>query len=145
MKRIFVIDWSLIPAFAAVLATGIGLHVAGDGPHEIWHDWAVAHVVCGLLFLVAVGLHVQSHRGWYRSWFRSGLGKKSRVTVLLMLLWAVAAITGVILLPLPGEGAGLGRWHYILGLLASIVALGHLLKRLPLLRNSIKRKKGAPT
>ena len=71
------IDWSLIPAFAAVLATGIGLHVAGDGPHEIWHDWAVAHVVCGLLFLVAVGLHVQSHRGWYRSWFRSGLGKKS--------------------------------------------------------------------
>ena len=109
MKRIFVIDWSLIPAFAAVLATGIGLHVAGDGPHEVWHDWAVAHVVCGLLFLVAVGLHVQSHRGWYRSWFRSGLGKKSRVTVLLMLLWTVAAITGVILLPLPGEGAGLGR------------------------------------
>ena len=66
-------------------------------------------------------------------------------TVLLMLLWTVAAITGVILLPLPGEGAGLGRWHYILGLLASIVALGHLLKRLPLLRNSIKRKKVAPT
>lgn len=144
MKRIFVIDWSLIPAFVAVLATGFGLHVAGDGAQEIWHNWAVAHVLSGLGFLVAVGLHVQSHRGWYRSWFCSGLGKKSRVTAMLTLLWTVVAITGVILLPLSGAGSGLGRWHYILGLLASILALGHLLKRLPFILRSMKRKNGAP-
>lgn len=141
MKRIFVIDWSLLPALAGVLATGIGLHVTGEGPHGIWHNWAGAHMVFALLFLIVVGLHVQSHWGWYRSWFRSGPGKKSRVTALLTVLWLVVAVTGIILLPVEGEGSGLGRWHFILGIIASILAVGHLLKRLPVLRKSLKHKK----
>ena len=46
MKRIFMIDWGLLPSFILSVYTGIELHVAGHGNnHEIWHDWAIFHVI----------------------------------------------------------------------------------------------------
>ena len=50
MKKIFIIDWVLIPAFILSAAAGIGLHNAGHGNnHEVWHNWAVAHILSSLL------------------------------------------------------------------------------------------------
>lgn len=43
MKKVFVIDWVLVPLFAASVFTGFGLHIAGHGDsHDVWHNWAVA-------------------------------------------------------------------------------------------------------
>lgn len=39
----------LLLPFVASAVTGIGLHVAGHGAgHEVWHNWAVAHVLSSL-------------------------------------------------------------------------------------------------
>ena len=41
----------------ASVTTGLGLHVAGkDSPHEVWEQWAAAHVVASVLFLVITGI-----------------------------------------------------------------------------------------
>lgn len=46
MKKVFVIDWILIVVFIVSAISGIGLHIAGHGnSHEVWHNWAVVHVV----------------------------------------------------------------------------------------------------
>ena len=67
MKRIFVIDWILIVVFIASAISGFGLHVVGHGSsHEIWHNWAVFHVLSSVLFLVAIIFHVTTHWGWYK-------------------------------------------------------------------------------
>ena len=55
MKKIFVIDWILIPVFILSAYTGIELHIAGHGnDHDTWHNWAVSHVIMSMLFLVVV-------------------------------------------------------------------------------------------
>lgn len=46
MKKIFVIDWSLVFVFVLSVFSGIGLHIVGHGNnHELWHNWAVFHVL----------------------------------------------------------------------------------------------------
>lgn len=56
MKRIFVIDGLLVPAFVLTVATGVGLHWAGHGDsHAVWHAWAVAHTLVGFVFTAAGG------------------------------------------------------------------------------------------
>ena len=60
MKNTFVINWILIPAFILSAATGIGLHIAGHGEeHQLWHNWAVAHIVASLAFLISGIWHVK--------------------------------------------------------------------------------------
>ena len=67
MKRIFVIDWILIFVFILSAISGFGLHRAGHGSsHELWHNWAVFHILGSVLFLVAIIFHVTTHRGWYK-------------------------------------------------------------------------------
>ena len=79
MKRIFVIDWILIVVFIVSAISGVGLHIAGHGNcHEIWHNWAVFHVVGSVLFLVAIIFHVATHWGWYKGIIKKGIGRKSK-------------------------------------------------------------------
>lgn len=99
MKAIFVIDWVLIPTFILSAFTGIGLHIAGHGSsHEVWHNWAVAHILFSLLFTVVVVGHIKTYWGWYKSLIRNGRGRKSRVTVMVSVLFVIVALTGYILL-----------------------------------------------
>ena len=64
MKKIFVIDWILLAVAAFSAYSGIELHVAGHGDvHEIWHNWAVVHVITSLLFLIFGIVHVKMHIG----------------------------------------------------------------------------------
>lgn len=135
MKTIFVIDWVLIPSFIFSVVTGIGLHVAGHGScQESWQDWAVAHVVASSLFTICVLAHIKSHRGWYKSLFRNGAGRKSRVTVAVSILFALVTLTGYGLLGIKGSGSGIGLWHYRMGLLSLILFGGHVMRRLSVLR-----------
>lgn len=138
MKKIFVIDWLMIPAFVAMAYTGIVLHVAADaGSHEVWHNRAVAHVIAALAFLVVMILHVRTHWAWYCGWLKLGLGKRSRITALLSVMYAIVTLTGIILLPVEGVGTGLGTLHFVSGIIVIILSIGHIFKRIPALRRSL--------
>ena len=53
MKRIFIIDWCLVPLFLAAVFTGTVLHIVGHGnSHELWH------YRIGLLSLVLFSGHI---------------------------------------------------------------------------------------
>lgn len=159
MKKVFVIDWVLVPLFAASVFTGFGLHIAGHGAsHALWHNWAVAHIVSSLLFTVFVLWHVKMHWGWYKGLFRTGPGhrrkspgrersgsgitgrarsRRSRVTVAVSVLFAAVALTGYVLLAVSGAGSGIGLWHYRIGIAAAVLFCGHILKRASVLRKSL--------
>lgn len=135
MKRIFAIDWIMLFTFVLSFVSGVGLHAAGHGAdHETWHLWAVAHVLASLLFLVAAVFHAGTHRGWYEAVFRSGLGRRSRVTAVLSLAFVLAVLTGFVLLGVAGGGSSVGLWHYRLGIVVGVLSVGHFLKRIPALR-----------
>lgn len=139
MKRIFVIDWCLVPAFIISAYSGIELHVAGHGAdHSLWHSWAVVHVLASLFFLILGIWHVKMHWNWYKAWFANGLGSKSRVTAALSILFLFVCVTGIFLLGAEGANSSLGLWHYRIGLILMLISAGHIAKRWPLLRKSLK-------
>lgn len=144
MKKIFVIDWTLIPVFVLSAFSGIQLHVARHGAsHEVWHHWAVFHIISSILFLIAVILHVQTHWGWYKSLIKSGLGKKSKAAVAVTLFFVVLATTGLVLFGVEGANSKVGLWHYRIGLVASVLFLEHIIRRLPMLRKTVQGRKAA--
>ena len=141
MKRIFVIDWILIVAFVVSAVSGFGLHMAGHGnSHEVWHHWAVFHVLGSILFLVAIISHVTTHWGWYKGIVKDGIGRKSKVTALLSIVFLLLSVTGVVLLGVNGANTPLGLWHYKIGIITTVIAVGHIIKRLPALRKSLNTK-----
>ena len=138
MKKLFVIDWCLVMAFALTAFSGFELHVAGHfSTHEVWHNWAVFHTLSSLAFIITSILHVQTHWGWYKGLITKGLGKKSRVTVVLSLIFLIASVTGIVLLGVQGCCSGIGMWHYKMGILLTLVGVGHLVKRFSILRKSL--------
>lgn len=140
MKKIFVIDWSLIPMFILSAYTGIELHIVGhQNNHEIWHNWAVFHVVISLLFFIVGIFHVTTHWGWYKVLMNRGIGKKSKITLMLSVGFVFVAVTGIILLCIDGANSNIGLWHYKIGILMGLISIGHILKRIPILRKSLKK------
>ena len=124
-------DLLLIPVSIASVITGFGLHVTGKGaPHKVWEQWAAAHVVATVLFLVLGIFHIWHHRAWYKSMFCKGLGKKSLVTLLLTIVFLLLYITGLVLIvAIDGPNSTTGHLHYIFGLLLTILSLWHITKR----------------
>ena len=142
MKRIFVIDWILIVVFIVSAISGFGLHVAGHGSsHEIWHNWAVFHVLGSILFLIAVIFHVAMHLAWYKGIIKKGIGSKSKVTAVLSVIFLLLSVTGLALLGINGTNSLLGLWHYKIGVITIVIALGHVIKRLPVFRKSLNCSK----
>lgn len=138
MKRIFVIDWILIVVFIVSAISGFGLHVAGHGSsHEIWHNWAVFHVLGSILFLIAVIFHVAMHLEWYKGIIKKRIGSKSKVTAVLSVIFLLLSVTGLALLGINGTNSLLGLWHYKIGVITIVIALGHVIKRLPVFRKSL--------
>lgn len=138
MKRIFVIDWILIVVFIMSAISGFGLHVAGHGgTHEVWHNWAVFHVLGSILFLIAAILHVATHLEWYKGIIKKGIGRKSKVTAVLSIVFLLLSVTGLALLGINGANSLLGLWHYKIGVITIVIALGHVIKRLPVFRKSL--------
>ena len=129
MKRIFVIDWILIVVF---IVSAIS---------EVWHNWAVFHVLGSVLFLVAIIFHVKTHWGWYKGIIKNGISRKSKVTSALSIIFLLLSVTGIILLGVNGANSPLGLWHYKIGIMTTVIAVGHIIKRLPALRKSLNTKK----
>lgn len=141
MKKIFVIDWILILVFVLSAFSGMGLHLAGHGSnHELWHNWAVFHVLTSLFFFIAAMFHVTTHWGWYKGMIRNGIGKKSKITILLSVVFLLVSVTGIILLGVNGANSDIGLWHYKIGIITIALSVGHILKRTYLLRKSLKRQ-----
>lgn len=127
----------LLLTFVASAVTGIGLHVAGHGAdHEEWHNWAVAHVLSSLCWLISGAIHIKRHRAWYRAIASKGIGHKSRTTILLSALFLFVTVTGLILIiGIDGANSALGRWHYISGLILILLSLIHIISRKRPLQN----------
>lgn len=137
MKKIFVIDWALIPALLLTVLSGIKLHVTGhSNSYEIWHNWSVVHILISGVFLFVCFYHIKMHWGWYKSLFRKK-GKKSHITVFLSLVFLIVTLSGIASLIISGNNSGIGMWHYRIGLLMCAVAVGHLIKRWKILKKSL--------
>lgn len=124
------IDIAFIPVFATLIISGIGIHVTDEfEQHHIWHNWAVAHVIAGTLFLVLGALHIKGHWHWFKTLLQT-FKKKSKPTMILSVLFLFETLTGIILLAFTdGGNSHIGLWHWWVGLIMSAFAIGHLLKR----------------
>lgn len=78
MKTSFSVERLLPLAFVASAVTGIGLHIAGHGTnHEVWHNWAVVHVLSSILWLISAAFHIKRHGRWHKAIASKGIGRKA--------------------------------------------------------------------
>ena len=142
-KALFITDIVVLLTFLPASISGFILHAAGhNGIHETWHNWAVVHIFSTLVFSMTIGFHVYGHWNWYKTLIQKGLGNKSRVTVFLSLLMLATIITGnIVLFRHQGPNSHFGLWHYIIGILFTVIAIGHFMKRFKILRNGLGKKR----
>ena len=141
MKNIFIIDWWLVFTFTATAISGFVLHIAEHfWSHATWHYWAVCHTLTALLFIFSGVLHIKTHWGWYKNLLKRGIGNKSRITLCLTFIFAIASVTGIVLLNVEGGNSKMGIWHYKIGIILSLIAIWHLIKRFPILLKSINKQ-----
>ena len=142
MNRIFKVDTALIPAFLLSAASGIGMHISGHiSCHEVWHAWAVAHMLTSTLFLGLAVAHVIMHKAWYKSLFRTGRGHKSPVTIVLSVTFLLLVGTGIALLFVEGANSLIGLWHWGIGLAVTALSVGHICKRRHILHKGLRNSK----
>lgn len=115
-------------AFITSALTGIGLHIAGHGTdHDVWHNWAAAHVISSLLWLVFSTVHIIQHRTWHRAVILKGISKRGLTTLLLSAIYITVVVSGIILIAcIDGANSGTGMWHYRLGLLLAALCTVHI-------------------
>ena len=128
--------------FLITAISGFGMHISGTRcTHEVWHNWALVHTFASLALLICGTLHIQSHWGWYKNWIKKGLGNKSRVTALLSVIFILTTITGIIsLVAADGCNSPIGLWHYRISIMMTIIGLGHIIKRTPILKKTLSKK-----
>lgn len=141
MKRIFVIDWLLLLAFVASAVTGVGLHLSAERglAHDIWHNWAVAHIASSAMYLGFGIAHIRMHRVWYKALFRKRLKNRNTVTILTTIAYALATATGLALLLIEGANSGTGKWHWAIGLALTATSALHIIAHLTPLLKSLKK------
>ena len=129
-NKIFIIDFSLIPILILLATTGIGIHMSGEnGDHGAWHTWAVCHVICSMAFLILICFHIRQHIGWFKTLFKGNL-KGRGVTVILSIIMIAETISGIVLIVfVNGEGSSWGHFHWLTGIILTIICIGHFIKR----------------
>lgn len=134
------IDLALIPVFLLLIVSGIGIHVNGEpGRHELWHTWAVIHVIAAALFLVLGIFHIKGHWAWFKSLAKT-LKKKSKPNMILSLLFLFETVSGIVLLAfVDGADSDIGLWHWWIGLIMTGFGIGHLIKRWKTLKIGISK------
>ncbi len=136
------IDIALILIFAILIISGIGIHLTDEfTQHEIWHSWAVTHVISGTFFLVLGIFHIKGHWAWFKSLTKS-LKKKSKPNMILSLLFIFETVSGIILLAFTdGGNSHIGLWHWWVGLIMAGFGIGYILKRWKTLKLGYARLK----
>lgn len=139
MKKIFVIDWSLVAAFFLTAVSGIGLHLAGHHhSYEIWEVWAVTHSVMSIVSLLLVVWHIKHHWAWYKGILSKGLKNKKATPLLLSLIIVVVSVSGLLQFGIRGALTDIGIFHYAFGLALLFVSALHVVGRAKVLRKSLK-------
>lgn len=117
--------------FPLTVISGLMLHAATHNPSVInYKPWLAAHIVAAIFFLIFAIKHIYQHWGWFKTFFTS-FGKHSKITTITIFFFILVSATGVILMiEKSGEGSHLSLVHYQLGVLFSIFATWHCLKRL---------------
>ena len=142
-RTLFITDIVVLIAFLLTSVSGFLYHLAGhQDSHEYWHNCAIFHIVSTLALIISVSTHVYGHWNWYKSLFQKRLGNKSRVTVFLSSLMLATIITGnIVLLRHQGPNSHFGLWHYVIGIMLTVIAVGHFLKRIKILVKGLKQIK----
>ena len=140
-KILFITDIAVLLTFLPGSISGFVLHAAGHNDiHEIWHNCAVFHIVSTLVLIISVSIHVYGHWNWYKSLFQKGLGNKSKVTLLLSILMIATVTTGLIVLFIHQDpNSGHGLWHYVIGIILTVIGLGHFFKRVRVLVKGLNK------
>lgn len=143
MNRLFVVDLLLLFLFIATATSGFGMHVAGhENNHSVWHNWAVAHIFFTLFFTITTIAHIYLHWNWYKSLFSKPLGKKSKITIIVTVLFVVLVISGTLAFVIPeGPNSQIGMAHYKIGVVSTIFFAGHIIKRHKVLLKGLFKKK----
>lgn len=141
--KLFIVDLILLIPFALTTESGFGMHLAGHSNiHSVWHNWAVTHCLSSLLFSGFTFAHIYLHRNWYKTLFSKPLGNKSRVTIIVSILFAVLTISGTLAFTIPEEpNSHIGKVHYIIGIISTIFFVGHIIKRHKILFKGVLKRK----
>lgn len=121
----------LVIAFAAVLITGLILHLKSHGiiiqPRSVLK---IAHWVSGYVMAALLSIHwIQFRR------MLAALRNKCRWfygdTWLLIMLFIATLLTGTVKLLSPVKIPHIGLWHYCIGIAMGITVFIHLVRGLP--------------
>ena len=137
-----IIDWVLAVLFVGTAISGIKLHVAGDAHPVIdhtWFVWAWLHGIAAFAFVAMGTIHAMMHKNWCKSLTKRATNRTARVRRIAVLsldaILVLLLMSGVWLLLFPlGDFVKLGAVHYVIGLLSIAFAIGHILKRIKLLK-----------
>ena len=139
-KTLFITDIIVLITLLLTSVSGLLFHIAGHQEnHDYWHNCAIVHIVSSLALTISVSIHIYGHWGWYKSLIAKGRGNKSRVTIYLSSIYIITIITGFVLLNISGANTNVGLWHYRIGIILTIISAGHIIKRIPILRKSLKK------
>lgn len=125
-KSLFIVLLALIVSIAAIIGCGHN-EMLGLPPQA----WTHLHITLAIILIALVVWHLQLHFGW-RKW-RTKISKlKSPATPkLYWIIWltAISGLAAFIVDEILNIHTPLGGIHGIIGLLALLFSLGHLIKR----------------
>ena len=127
-------DIVLLILFIITLLSGIKMHVTDYvTEHDWWRIWDLTHTTAGLMMLLVIIMHVYQHSAWYRALVKPAKAHRlriRRITVLsLTTLFTIVIVTGLWILFAPHYNHHIGKAHFIIGLTASLFAVGHIITR----------------
>lgn len=141
MKKIFKIDITLYVLGILTAVTGFCFHAAGHGAdHHVWAVWAYVHTICSIAFVVFLVWHLTTHKAWMKNLRKSPLDRRRKIVLTLGAFALAVAGTGIMLLAIKGANSPVGLWHYRLGIILTLMSIGHVSKRHSILRKAIKSK-----
>jgi CHASE3 domain sensor protein len=132
-----IVDIATMVCLVAAIISGVILHTEIHHTH-VYNDltlWTI-HCVAAIAFALLTAVHAVQHGFWFRNYGKIPMPRKV-ITTLLLLVAAALTITGAILLA-GSHSNNLSITHYVLGLLGTALAAGHVAKRIKLLKNLLK-------
>ena len=118
----------------AAIVSGFMLH------RDVWHlhlysnklTWYI-HEVVGLSLIALITIHCIQHSFWFRN-FKKIPTQRRRVTTILLIFMGIVGFTGLVLM-CGSRSETISHIHYIVGILFTIIATGHVVKRWKIFRS----------
>jgi uncharacterized protein YacL len=136
IAKTFKIDAAMLLFFIITIVSGVEFHVLHHSAnHNALRLWYILHMAgSGIFFILAVW-HIKLHWGWYKGLVKPSK-KRRHPTIILSVLFIVESVTAV--LKLVGMHHPIGKIHWVGGLLFTIFAIAHLIRRFRIFTNGLK-------